>query len=49
MKNWKIGVRIAAGFGLVIAIALALGIFAYSRIGVIEKSSADAVSYTHLG
>lgn len=39
MKNWKIGVRITAGFGAVIMIALILGGFAYSQFGVVEKSS----------
>jgi methyl-accepting chemotaxis protein len=39
MKNWKIGKRISAGFGAVIAIAAVLGLFAYSRIGVIEVNS----------
>ncbi len=39
MKNWKIGTRIAAGFAAVIAIALALGLFAYSKLGAIDKSS----------
>ena len=39
MKNWKIGTRIAAGFAAVIAIAIALGLFAYTLVGTIEKSS----------
>jgi methyl-accepting chemotaxis protein len=39
MNNWKIGTRIAAGFGAVIVIAMALGLFAYSQIGAINKSS----------
>jgi len=38
MNNWKIGMRISAGFAAVIAIALALGIFAYSMVGGIERS-----------
>ncbi|HEV2448104.1 MAG TPA: MCP four helix bundle domain-containing protein, partial [Candidatus Sulfopaludibacter sp.] len=43
MKNWKIGTRIAAGFAAVIAIALALGIFAYGEVGGIqEKATAVA-------
>lgn len=41
MKNWKIGVRISAGFAAVIVIAMALGIFAYSQIGIINRSSVD--------
>ena len=39
MKNWKIGTRISAGFAAVIAIAMILGIFAYSQIGTIHRSS----------
>jgi hypothetical protein len=41
MKNWKIGTRIAAGFGAVIATAVALGLFAYSNVGSIERSSSE--------
>jgi methyl-accepting chemotaxis protein len=41
MKNWKIGTRIAAGFGAVIAIAAALGLFAYSRVGNIGQRTAE--------
>jgi len=41
VKNWKIGKRIAAGFGAVIVIAVALGLFAFSRIGLIEADSAN--------
>jgi methyl-accepting chemotaxis protein len=41
MKNWKIGTRIAAGFAAVIVIAMTLGIFAYSRVGAIERSSSQ--------
>jgi methyl-accepting chemotaxis protein len=40
MKNWKIGTRIGAGFAVVIAIAMVLGIFAYTRIGTINQASA---------
>ncbi len=39
MNNWKIGTRIAAGFAVVILIAAALGLFAYTRVGSIEGSS----------
>ena len=39
MKNWKIGTRIAAGFGAVIVIAMTLGIFAYAMAGSMEKDS----------
>ncbi len=41
MKNWKIGTRISAGFGAVIAIAVTLGIFAYTRVGVIDAHSTN--------
>ncbi len=44
MKNWKIGTRIAAGFAAVIAIAVALGAFAYLRVNAIEKSSGLVVN-----
>lgn len=39
MKNWKIGIRIAAGFAVVILIAATLGIFANIKVGVIEHDS----------
>src|SRR5271157_2507858 len=39
MKNWKIGQRIAAGFAAVILIAMALGLFAYSRLSAIDKNA----------
>jgi methyl-accepting chemotaxis protein len=41
MKNWKIGTRIMAGFGAVILFTTMLGVFAYSRIGNISRSSTD--------
>jgi methyl-accepting chemotaxis protein len=41
MNHWKVGTRITAGFGLVVAIAMALGIYAYSRIAVINTNSTD--------
>jgi len=41
MKNWKIGTRIGAGFAAVIVIVMTLGVFAYSRVGVINVSSVD--------
>jgi methyl-accepting chemotaxis protein len=41
MKNWKIGTRIGAGFGAVIAIAATLGLFAYSRVGNIGQRAAE--------
>jgi len=43
MKNWNVGMRIAAGFAAVIAIATALGLFAYSKTGGIERDSTEAV------
>jgi methyl-accepting chemotaxis protein len=39
MKNWRIGTRIATGFGAVIAIALALGLFAYGQLGAIHGNA----------
>jgi methyl-accepting chemotaxis protein len=41
MKNVRIGTRIAAGFAAVIAVAVALGLFAYGKVGGIEKVSAE--------
>jgi methyl-accepting chemotaxis protein len=41
VNNWKIGTRIGAGFAGVIVIALTLGFFAYSKVGVIENSSSQ--------
>jgi methyl-accepting chemotaxis protein len=41
MKNWKIGIRIAFGFAAVIAIAMALGGFAYNRVSVIAARAVD--------
>jgi len=41
MKNWKIGQRIGAGFAAVIAIALTLGLFAYSRLSAIDGNASD--------
>jgi methyl-accepting chemotaxis protein len=39
MKNWKIGMRIGAGFGIVILIAVGLGLFAISKLATIKESS----------
>ncbi len=44
MNNWKIGPRIAAGFAAVILIAATLGLFAYSKVGDIEKNATQATS-----
>lgn len=41
MKNLSIGQRIAAGFAGVIVIAMALGIFAYTRIGAIDADASN--------
>jgi len=41
MKNWKIRIRIMAGFGAVIAIVLTLGVFAYQEIGAIHRTSSQ--------
>jgi methyl-accepting chemotaxis protein len=46
MKNWKIGTRIAAGFAAVIAIALTLGVFAYTKVTGIGNESATVVGGT---
>jgi methyl-accepting chemotaxis protein len=43
MKNWKIGIRMSAGFGALVAAALALGVFAYVRVGDVQKSAALVV------
>ena len=39
MSNWKIGARISAGFGVVILIAVALGLFAINKVGQIQRSA----------
>jgi methyl-accepting chemotaxis protein len=41
MKNWRIGTRIGAGFGVVILIAVALGAFALNRVGLLQQSAAS--------
>ncbi len=43
MGNWKIGSRMAAGFGVVILITVFLGIFGYNRISSIESKTKDVV------
>ena len=43
MKNWKIGFRMAAGFGGVVAIAMALGLFAYTRVVSIDRAAREVV------
>jgi methyl-accepting chemotaxis protein len=39
MKNWKIGIRMAAGFSAVLAIAVALGVVAYTRVVQIDRQA----------
>jgi len=41
MNHWKVGTRITSGFGIVVAIAMALGIYAYSRIAIINSASTE--------
>jgi methyl-accepting chemotaxis protein len=43
MKNWKIGIRMAAGFGVVIVISAILGIFAYTRVSLINTNTDNIV------
>jgi methyl-accepting chemotaxis protein len=43
MNNWKIGQRIGAGFGVVILMAMALGLFAFSNVNTIQRCS-DRIS-----
>lgn len=44
MSNWKIGTRIAAGFTAVTGIAMILGVFAWTRLGMIEENVARITS-----
>ncbi len=46
MNNLKIGTRIAAGFAVVILIAAALGLYAYTKVGTIEKSANEIAANT---
>ncbi|MEI9975598.1 MAG: MCP four helix bundle domain-containing protein [Ignavibacteriota bacterium] len=41
MKNWKIGTRISIGFGAIIAVSMALGIFAATLVGGIQRNSEE--------
>lgn len=41
MNNWKIGTRIAAGFGVVILIATALGLLVFNQAGSIQQNHAS--------
>jgi methyl-accepting chemotaxis protein len=45
MKNWKIGMRMGAGFGAVICVAVVLGLFAYSKIGDIDRNAVEVTDY----
>ena len=45
IKNLKIGQRIAAGFAGVILVAAVLGLFAYSRIGLIDTSASEIAAH----
>lgn len=37
MKNWKIGIRIGAGFGAVILITAVLAVFSFSRVALMDQ------------
>jgi methyl-accepting chemotaxis protein len=43
MKNWKLGMRMVVGFGIVILVTVFLGIFSYIRVSTIETKSKDVV------
>ena len=45
MKNWKIGMRMAAGFGAVTLVAIVLGIFAYSKVTAIDRNAVAVTDY----
>jgi methyl-accepting chemotaxis protein len=47
IKNWRIGMRMAFGFGAVICAAMALGIFAYTRVSRIDKD-VSTITRAHL-
>jgi methyl-accepting chemotaxis protein len=46
MKNWKIGTRIATGFAVITAIALLLGVFAYSKLNTIDEKASQIAEKT---
>jgi methyl-accepting chemotaxis protein len=46
MNNWKIGTRIWAGFSALIAITIALGVFAYARIQIINGDAVEIAGNT---
>src|SRR5262245_30827336 len=37
MKNWKIGTRMAAGFGALLCVSMGLGVFSYVRVMAIQQ------------
>ncbi len=41
MKDWKVSTRIKLGFIAVIALSVALGLFAFSRMLIIERNASD--------
>jgi methyl-accepting chemotaxis protein len=41
MNQWKIGTRIAAGFGAVIVVMAALGLFTYAELHSLERSATN--------
>jgi methyl-accepting chemotaxis protein len=43
MSNWKLGIRMAVGFGIVILVAVFLGVFSYSRVSAIDTKARDVV------
>jgi len=45
MNDWKIGTRISAAFGVILLIAMSLGLFAISRLEAIQQN-ADALTTT---
>jgi methyl-accepting chemotaxis protein len=47
VNDWKIGTRIGAAFGVVILIAMVLGLFAINRAGAIQQNT--ALAYAALG
>ena len=39
MKNWKIGTRMAGGFGALLCVSIGLGVFGYIRVMAIQESA----------
>jgi methyl-accepting chemotaxis protein len=44
INDWNVGTRIAAGFGVVTLIAAGLGLFAYGKVGDIDKNVVQSTS-----